>query len=175
MPKSLTGESSDGGGKEAALEGELGDAADTGGGEGDPAAEAGGGNIATAACGREEMVALNGCKTAPFGKEFEPHFREVGSFNLARFKLGAGARLGSTEVATDAVVDILPAKCSGSTLASSTILLAAVDDLGGKKIEYTFFGSRETEETSSYAGKDGSSVKTESTGTLAAADTRAST
>jgi hypothetical protein len=150
MPKILTGESSDGGGKESALEGELGDAADdTDGGEGDPAADAGGGNIATAACGREEMVALNGCKTAPFGKEFEPHFREVGSFNLARFKLGAGARLGSTEVATDAFVDILPAKCSGSRLASSTILLAAVDDLGGKKIEYIFFGSRETEETSS--------------------------
>lgn len=150
MPKILTGESGDGGGKESALERGLGDAADdTDGGEGDPAADAGGGNIATAACGREEMVALNGCKTAPFGKEFEPHFREVGSFNLARFKLGAGARLGSTEVAIDAFVDILPAKCSGSRLASSTILLAAVDDLGGKKIEYIFFGSRETEETSS--------------------------
>ena len=89
MPKISTGESGDGGGKESALEGELGDAADTGGGEGDPAAEAGGGNIATAACGREEMVAVNGCKTAPFGKEFEPQFRWVGSFNLARFKRGA--------------------------------------------------------------------------------------
>jgi hypothetical protein len=29
------------------------------------------------------------------------------------------------------------------------MLLAAVDDFGGKKIEYIFFGSRETEETSS--------------------------
>jgi len=149
MPKILTGESGDGGGKESALERGLGDAADdTDGGEDDPAAEAGGGNITTAACGREEMVALNGCKTAPFGNEFEPQFREV-SFNLARFKLGAGARLGFTEVATDAFVDNLPAKCSGSRLASSTILLAAVDEVLGKKIEYIFFGSRETEETSS--------------------------
>ena len=90
MPKNLTGESGDGGGKESALEGGLGDAADdTDGGEDDPAAEAGGGNIATAACGREEMVAVNGRKTAPFGKEFEPQFRWVGSFNLARFKRGA--------------------------------------------------------------------------------------
>ena len=71
MPKTLTGESGDGGGMESALEGELGVAADTGGGEGDPAAEAGGGHIATVACGREGMLALNGCKMAPFGKEIE--------------------------------------------------------------------------------------------------------
>ena len=50
-----------------------------------------------------------------------------------------------------------------------------MDDLGGKKIGNIFVGSRETEETASQAGKDGSSVKTESRGALVAADTRAPT
>lgn len=92
----------------------MGDAANTGGKEGGPAINAGGGKIATAVCGSEEIGALNGCKKAPFGERGGLHFREEGSFNLARFKRGAGAGLGfrsGFEVTTCAFVDGLPAGC----------------------------------------------------------------
>jgi hypothetical protein len=56
---------------------------------------------------------------------------------------------------TTAVVDILPAGRAVSSVAFSTVLLAKTEVWGGKKIEYTFLGSREGGTTSSRAGKDG--------------------
>lgn len=166
------GKSGDAWGKESALEGEFGDAAGTGGEEGGPSADAGGGKFAAA--DSAEIVALNGGITAPFGKEIgKLHFREAESFNLARSKRGAAARLGpctGLEVTTIAFVDILPAGFSGSRMASTTILLAETVVLGVKKMEYIFFGIRQRGETFSGAGSAGSTVTTESTGTLAGAE-----
>ena len=146
----------------AALVGDLGDtavtAADTGGEEGGTATDAGGGKFAATAVDGDEFVVPNGSKTAPFCNKGGLHFREVGLVNFNRFKRGPGARVGicmGPGFTTTAVVDILPARRAVSSVASSTVLLAKTEVWGGKKIEYTFFGSREGGETSSQAGKDG--------------------
>jgi hypothetical protein len=157
-----TGESGDAAGEEAALVGDLGDtavtAADTGGEEGGTATDAGGGKFAATAFDGDAFVFPNGSKTAPFGNEGRLHVREVGLVNFNLFKRGAGARVGTRTgwgFTTTAVVEVLATKRAVSSVASCTGLLAKTEVGGGKKIEYTFFGSREGGETSSRAGKDG--------------------
>ena len=153
-----TGESGDAAGEEAAPVGDLVDtavtAADIGGEEGGTATDAGGGKFAATAFDGDEFVFPNGSKTAPFGNEGGLHVREVGLVNFNRFKRGPGARVG-WGFTTTAVVEVLATKRAVSSVASCTGLLAKTEVGGGKKIEYTFFGSREGGETSSRAGKDG--------------------
>jgi len=153
-----TGESGDAAGEDAALVGDLGDtavtAADTGGEEGCTATDAGGGKFAATAFDGDAFVFPNGSKTAPFGNEGGLHVREVGLVNFNLFKRGAGARVGPG-FTTTAVVDVLPTKRAVSSVASCTGLPAKTEVGGGKKIEYTFLGSREGGETSSGVGKDG--------------------
>jgi hypothetical protein len=157
-----TGESGDAAGEEAAPVGDLVDtavtAADIGGEEGGTATDAGGGKFAATAFDGDEFVFPNGSKTAPFGNEGGLHVREVGLVNFNRFKRGPGARVGTRTgwgFTTTAVVEVLATKRAVSSVASCTGLLAKTEVGGGKKIEYTFFGSREGGETSSRAGKDG--------------------